>query len=112
MRAFLEPPPSPDALIAALAARQHGLVTLAQLLEAGLDRHAIARRVRAGRLHRIAKGVYAVGHDGLSREGRWLAAVFGAGEGAALSHLSAAELHAIIRLRASLIDVVVPHWRA
>ena len=98
-------------LIARLAARQHGLVTLAQLLAAGLDKSAIARRVRAGQLHRVYRGVYAVGHAGLSREGRFLAAVLGAGKGAALSHLAAAELWEVRRYRASLIDVVVPTRR-
>ena len=63
-------PPSPDMQIAALAGRQHGVVTVAQLLAAGLDRNAIARRVAQGRLIRISSGVYAVGHAGLSREGR------------------------------------------
>jgi hypothetical protein len=94
-----------------LASRQHGLVTIAQLHAARLDDRAIARRVADGRLHRIARGVYAVGHVALSREAHLLAAVFGAGKGAVLSHLSAAELHEVRRYRASLIDVVVPKWR-
>jgi hypothetical protein len=98
-------------VIAALAARQHGLVTVAQLLEAGLNHKAISRRVAAGRLHRVARGVYAVGHGGLSREGLLLVAVLGAGKGAALSRLAAAELWEVRRYRASLIDVVVPKWR-
>jgi hypothetical protein len=67
--------------------------------------------VARGRLHRIAHGVYAVGHLALSREGQFLAAVFAAGEGAALSHLAAAELWQVWRRRASLIDVVVPRRR-
>jgi hypothetical protein len=98
-------------VIAALAARQHGLVSFAQLLAAGLDRRSIARRVDAGRLHRVARGVYAVGHAALSRQGTLLAAVLEAGAGAALSHLAAAELWEIRRYRASLIDVVVPRRR-
>jgi hypothetical protein len=97
--------------IAALAARQHGLVRLAQLLAAGLDHRAIARRVAAGRLHRVARGVYAVGHVALSREAHMLAAVFEAGDGAALSHLACAELWQVSRFRASVIDVVVPQRR-
>ncbi len=98
-------------LIAALAARQHGLVTVAQLLAAGLDHAAIARRVAEGRLHRVRRGVYAVGHAGLSREGQFLAAVLWAGEGAALGQLAAAEHWEVRRYRASLIDVVAPKRR-
>jgi predicted transcriptional regulator of viral defense system len=81
-----------DARVAAIAARQHGLITLTQLIQAGIRRSALSRRVGAGRLHRIHRGVYAVGHPGLSREGRWMAAVLACGDGAALSHRSAAEL--------------------
>jgi hypothetical protein len=110
-RGFSQPPPSVDAVIAALAARQHGLITRAQLLAAGVSRHAIERRVRSGRLIRVSAGVYAVGHAALSRDGEFMAAVLGAGKGAALGVLAAAELHEVRRYRASFIDVVVPHWR-
>lgn len=82
---------SPDGLVARIAAQQHGVVTLAQLLSAGLTKPAITRRVAAARLHRVFRGVYAVGHAGLSDEGRWFAAVAACG-GSALSHRSAAEL--------------------
>jgi hypothetical protein len=43
-------------------------------------------------LHRVWQGVYAVGWPKLTRERRWMAAVRACGEGAALSHLSAAAL--------------------
>jgi hypothetical protein len=100
--------PSVDAVLARIAARQHGLLRLVQLLEAGLDRKTIARRVREGRLHRIYQRVYALGHRALSREGRWLAAVFAAGEGAALSHLCAAALWDLRKIRTDFVDVTAP----
>jgi len=80
--------------IAALAARQHGLITRRQLAALGLSRRVIQRLVAQGWLHRIHRGVYAVGHPALSRRGRWLAATL-ALEGA-LSHRAAGELWAIV----------------
>ena len=87
----------PDAFIASLAARQHGVVSTAQLRSAGISFPGINRRLETGRLHRIHRGVYAVGHDRLSERGRWIAAVLACGDGAVLSHLSAAELWGIRR---------------
>jgi very-short-patch-repair endonuclease len=86
-------------------------VTLSQLLAAGLSLNAIGRRVAAGRLHRIYQRVYALGHRALSREGRWLAATFAAGDGAALSHLCAAALWDLRRIRTDFVDVVAPTRR-
>ena len=80
-----------DAAVAAIAARQHRVVTLTQLTEADLSQTQVRNRLRAGRLHRIHRGVYAVGHRGLSIEGRWMAAVLAGGPRAVLSHRSAAE---------------------
>jgi very-short-patch-repair endonuclease len=86
-----------EAGLAAIAARQHGVVTTAQIEAEGLDKSAIARRVRAGRLHRVHRGVYAVGHSALSREGEFMAAVLACGGGAVLSHRSAAVLWELLR---------------
>ena len=83
---------SSDAIVARIAARQHGAITFAQLLAAGLTQSGVDRRTVAGRLHRVYRGVYAVGHAALSNEGRWMAATLACGEGAVLSHRSAAEL--------------------
>jgi very-short-patch-repair endonuclease len=101
-------PAIPDQVVAELAARQHGVVSAAQLGAAGLDRHAVARRVKAGRLHRVHRGVYAVGHKRLSFEGRCLAAVLACGESAVLSHRSAGVLWGMLLPSLHPIDVTVP----
>jgi very-short-patch-repair endonuclease len=81
-----------DVELAALACRQYGVVARRQL---GLGQDAIDHRCRAGRLHRVHRGVYAVGHLGLGQEARWLAAVLACGDGAVLSHRSAGTLWGI-----------------
>jgi uncharacterized protein DUF559 len=52
--------------------------------------------------------VYAVGHPGLSPEGRWLAAVLACGAGAVLSHQSAAALWDLRPTSRAAIDVTAP----
>jgi len=97
-----------DRLIADLAAAQHGVVGLQQLLALGLSPRAVRDRVAAGRLHRVHAGVYAVGHARLSRDGRYMAAVLACGEDSALSHRSAADKHGLRRTDRSKIDVITP----
>lgn len=63
-----------------VATRQHGVVARRQLLAEGLSAEAIKRRVRAGRLHVVHRGVYAVGHRVLGPQGRWPAAVLACGD--------------------------------
>jgi hypothetical protein len=85
-----------DGAVAELARRQHGVVSRAQLVALGLGADAVDWRVRRRRLHRVHKAVYAVGHEGLTQRGRFMAAVLACGEGAALSHFSAAVLWEIL----------------
>jgi very-short-patch-repair endonuclease len=92
----------PDLAIAATAERQHGVISHPQLVALGLSREAIQRRVRAGRLHRIHQGVYAVGHRRLTQRGRWSAAVLAGGAGAVLSHGSAAALWQLLPARGEI----------
>jgi very-short-patch-repair endonuclease len=99
---------SRDARVAGIAARQHGVVSISQLHEAGLDHRAVGRRTAAGRLHRIHRGVYAVGHPGLSLRGRWMAATLALGGAAVLSHRSAAALWALLDSPETPIEVCVP----
>lgn len=82
-----------DLAVAALADSQHGVVAGVQLGALGMTRHGLGTRLAAGRLHRLHRGVFAVMGARLLRiEGHWLAAVFAVGDGAVLSHRSAAAL--------------------
>ena len=103
--------PSVDTLIARLAAGQHGLVKLAQLRGLGLDPRAISKRVKDGRLHRVYRAVFAVGHPALAREAEWLAAALASGAGAAVGARSAVELLGLARKRVAHVEVVVPRKR-
>jgi very-short-patch-repair endonuclease len=80
-----------------LADRQDGVVARRQLIALGYSAREIRRRVEAGRLHIIHRGVYAVGRRKLTVRGRWMAAVLACGPGAVLSHRDAAVLHNLRR---------------
>src|SRR4051812_49380236 len=95
-----------DRAIAALAKRQHGVVTRAQLRRIGLCDSAITHRAAVGRLHRLHRGVYAVGHRVVPARGAWLAATLACGEGAVLSHTSAAALWGL-RAKDGVVHVTV-----
>jgi very-short-patch-repair endonuclease len=87
--------------------RQHGVLTRAQLDALGFSRRGIEHRTRTGRLFLVSRGVYAVGRRELTPHGRWMAAVLACGDGAMLSHRSAAELWGIGHEDERLVDVTV-----
>lgn len=89
---------------------QHGVLARRQLIDLGLTPKAIRHRLSTGRLHALHCGVYAVGRPRLTDEGRWMAAVLACGEGAVLSHGSAAALWGIGR-EAARVEVAVPASR-
>ena len=97
-----------DRRVAQGAGAQHGVAGIAQLRAAGLRDAAIARRVAGARLHRVHRGVYAVGHLGLTRHGEWLAAVLASGPGAVLSQASAAALWELRPDTTRRVHVTVP----
>jgi hypothetical protein len=78
--------------IAQIAQRQHGNITRPQLLRLGVSSAWITRQIRTGRLHRVFRGVYAVGHPPIHPLERAAAAVLACGPRAALSHGSAMTL--------------------
>jgi predicted transcriptional regulator of viral defense system len=97
----------PDERIASLAQAQHGVVARRQLVDLGLGRGAIGRRVETKRLHVIHRGVYAVGHRLISRRGWWMAGVLACGPEAVLSHRSAAVFWGILEGEGSVVSVSV-----
>ncbi len=96
-----------EAEIGRLASTQHGLITTRQLLALGFGEAAIRYRVAAGRLHRVHRGVYAVGHLALTVSGRRLAAVLALGDDAVASHITAAAIWDIRQTTSRLIHVTV-----
>jgi predicted transcriptional regulator of viral defense system len=102
---------TPDVALAELAARQHGVVALAQLLALGFGAGAIAYRLKVGRLHLLHRGVYAVGHRPPSPLATAMAAVLACGPNAALSHRSAGALWRILPRWHSPVEVTAPTKR-
>jgi predicted transcriptional regulator of viral defense system/very-short-patch-repair endonuclease len=91
--------------LARLAAGQHGVVTRRQLAAIGIRGTSVERRVASGRLVRLYRGVFAVGHVQRTPHGRWIAAVMACGQGSVLSHLDAAALWQIYESRRRTIHV-------
>ena len=72
-------------LVRAITREQAGILTRAQLLAVGVSRSSIDRAVRAGKLHRVHRGVYAaVAPELLTEEGHLVAALLAVGDGAVL----------------------------
>jgi very-short-patch-repair endonuclease len=91
-----------------LAVRQHGVVSRRQLSALGFSSQAIKTLVSRQRLHRIHRGVYAVGHKRLTAKGHWMAAVLACGSGAVLSYGHAAALHDLRRAPSGEVNVSAP----
>jgi predicted transcriptional regulator of viral defense system len=94
-----------------LASDAHGVVTRAQLLDAGLTRKVIEQRLRTGALIRVHRGVYRVGHRAQSLDASYIAAVRACGDGAALSGRAAGHLMRLTRGVAPPPEVTTPTER-
>jgi very-short-patch-repair endonuclease len=93
--------------VARVARRQDNVITLAQLLEAGLGHDAVAHRVRAGTMQRLHRGVFLLGAAPPTRMARARAAVMACGDGAVVSHRSAAEMFGLLPETDRGVDVTV-----
>jgi very-short-patch-repair endonuclease len=96
--------------LAELARQQHGVVSRRQLLDLGHARATISVWEKDGKLHRLHRGAYAVGHEALSWEGRLLAAVL-ANEPAVASHKTAAWIWGLLRTRPGTFHLTAPTRR-
>jgi very-short-patch-repair endonuclease len=99
-----------DARIAEIAGRQHGVISRKQLMELGLGKDSIQHRLSSGRLLRLHRSVYGVGHRNRSRETVWMAAVLAGGEDTVLSNRPAGAAWAICS-SAGRVEVTVPRQR-
>lgn len=84
------------------------MVSVRQLTALGFSEGSVEKAVAAGRLHRVHRGVYAVGHTDLSLHGRCLAAVLASGPRALLSHYSAAWLWDLLPTQPVPVHVTAP----
>lgn len=84
------------------------MVTAAQLAGCGMGKDAIAHRVNSGRLHPEFHGVYSFGCGELPPLAREQAALLVCGEGAFLSHRSAAYVWGFRKAAPAPVEVSVP----
>jgi hypothetical protein len=91
-----------------IASRQHGRISHAQLVAAGVDRDRIKRWIRDGRLRPVYRGVYAVGHAAPSVLATYSGAVLAGGDGARLSHFADAHVLKLLPGPPPRPEVTVP----
>ena len=94
-----------------MAGRQYGVVSLEQLLARGLGYEQVRFAVAQGHLHRLHRGVYAVGHRRLIDHAHLIAALLACGPAAFLSHRTAAAVWGLRVVAVKAIEVTVTTGR-
>jgi very-short-patch-repair endonuclease len=97
--------------IAALAARQHGVISRQQLVVSGLSRGAIASWVKRGLINPVAPRVFAVAGAPTTWRTRLMSGLLSLGAGAAVSHRAAAQLHGLDRATGDHVEFLVERSR-
>jgi very-short-patch-repair endonuclease len=95
------------ALCASLATSQDGMVARRQLIREEIPRDTIKRWLRCGLLYPRHQGVYGVGHAALAPRGPQRAALLACGDGAILSHASAAHIWGLLEMEPTPVDITV-----
>src|SRR5690242_4326047 len=93
--------------IGEVAGRQENVITRAQLFELGVGARVIERRLERGRWQRLHNGVYLIGPAPPTLSARARAAAFACGDGAVVSHCTAAQLWDLLNAGASDVHVTV-----
>jgi very-short-patch-repair endonuclease len=91
--------------VIAVASDQWGTIDHRQLAGCDVPKMTVSRWTAEGRLHRLHRGVYAVGHPAVPYEGQLTAALFFAGSGATLSHATAAWWWGLVADRPNVIQI-------
>jgi very-short-patch-repair endonuclease len=91
--------------------RHDGVITLAQALQAGLSRDAVNRRVRTGRWRRCSQGVFFAEDHAFTDTARVRSAVWGYGDNAVATGVTAAWWHQLTQAAPSVVEVTVPRAR-
>ncbi len=105
---FLQPRAGSWPAIAEVARSQHGVISLSQLIDCGFTAAGVTTLAQAKKLHRVHRGVYALGPAPLSPLGNRMAAVLACGPGSLLAGRSAGTHLGLIANSSSLIDVMTP----
>ncbi|HLM17868.1 MAG TPA: DUF559 domain-containing protein [Acidimicrobiia bacterium] len=100
-----------ESALRSLAERQFGVFSHAQALEAGVSPSGMTRRVANEVWERVLPKVYRIVGVPSPREQRAMAAALWAGEGAVISHATAARLVGIEGVRERKIELWVPFPR-
>lgn len=95
-----------EARVNDIAARQHGVISRAQLIDLGMPVSRIDHRVRADRLVRIHQGVYRVGPISTART-HLMAATLACGSGVVVSYRTAGHLYGCLPRDADRVEVTI-----
>ncbi|MFP4235619.1 MAG: type IV toxin-antitoxin system AbiEi family antitoxin domain-containing protein [Nitriliruptoraceae bacterium] len=99
--------------LAAIARRQHGIISTADAARAGVSRATLHRLVVDGYLDARFPGVYAISGAPDSPQARWYAAQLSVGRSGVLSHRTAATIHGLGHgLPLDAVHLLVPRARA
>jgi very-short-patch-repair endonuclease len=93
--------------IARIGRRQDNVITLTQLLDAGIGRRGVAHRVKVRTMQRLHRGVFLLGAAPPTPMARARAAAMATGDGAVVSHRSAAGLLGLLATTGGDVDVTV-----